>query len=142
LTIESGGAGEVSIVNRHSSFVNPIHPSLSTIWPAAAVAEREIFEMFGIPFAGNALEPLLLDEAFVGHPLRKDFVVPAQPTYIERLLEQRHTEGLIEALSEAVGAAPAQPSWMLRQAEASTSAEEGRAGATPTVATGSEVIDD
>jgi arginyl-tRNA synthetase len=41
-----------------------------------------------------------------------------------------------------VGAAPAQPSSMLRQAEASTSAEEGRAGATPTVATGSEVIDD
>jgi len=78
-----------------------IHPSLSTIWPAAAVAEREVFEMLGIPFAGNALEPLLLDEAFVGHPLRKDFEVPQQESYITKLLEQRHAEGLISALDEA-----------------------------------------
>jgi len=80
-----------------------IHPTLSTIWPAVAVAEREVFEMLGIPFAGNALEPLLLDEAFVGHPLRRGYAAPAPEPYIHKLLEQRHAAGVIEALRLAGG---------------------------------------
>nr|MDQ3024596.1 NADH-quinone oxidoreductase subunit C [bacterium] len=84
-----------------------VHPSLSTIWPAAAVAEREVFEMLGIPFAGNALEPLLLDEAFVGNPLRSDYEFTADESFGEKLLRQRHEQGLIKALTEAVEVAPA-----------------------------------
>ena len=53
----------------------PAHQSLSHVYPAAGLAEREIFEMLGLPFDGNEnLTPLLLDEQFPGNPLRKDFV--------------------------------------------------------------------
>ena len=56
----------------------PAHPTLSKVWPGAGVAEREIFEMLGLPFSGNDnLRPLLLDEQFIGNPLRLDFVAAA-----------------------------------------------------------------
>lgn len=95
------GAGQPGDEPEAGPVPQSIHPSLSTIWPAAAVAEREVFEMLGIPFAGNALEPLLLDEAFVGHPLRREFEVQQQASYVEKLLAQRHAEGLIGALEQA-----------------------------------------
>jgi NADH:ubiquinone oxidoreductase subunit C len=57
----------------------PAHPTLSKVWPGAGVAEREIFEMLGLPFSGNDnLRPLLLDEQFIGNPLRLDFVGSAR----------------------------------------------------------------
>jgi hypothetical protein len=75
------------------------HPSLSQIWPAAALAEREIFEMFGIPFSGHAdLCPLLLDEQFTGFPLRRDFVPPSRESFAARLLRDRHEAAMIDAL--------------------------------------------
>lgn len=59
-------------------------PSLTAVFPGAAWHERETFEMFGLEFAGFqdhsdlGLRPLLLPEGFVGHPLRKSFVLPAR----------------------------------------------------------------
>lgn len=59
-------------------------PSLTPVFPGAAWHERETFEMFGLEFSGFqdhsdlGLRPLLLPEGFVGHPLRKSFVLPAR----------------------------------------------------------------
>ena len=48
--------------------------SLAAMWKNAAWLEREIFDMFGVRFAGHPdLRRLFLDEGFEGHPLRKDF---------------------------------------------------------------------
>jgi NADH-quinone oxidoreductase subunit C len=48
----------------------------SGLWPIANWLEREVWDMFGIRFAGHPdLRRLLLYEEFVGHPLRKDYPV-------------------------------------------------------------------
>jgi NADH-quinone oxidoreductase subunit C len=49
-------------------------PSVTEIWPVAGWLEREVFDMYGVRFAGNPdLRRILTDYGFVGHPQRKDF---------------------------------------------------------------------
>lgn len=53
----------------------PVVASMTGLWDSANWMEREVYDMFGIEFAGHPnLKRILLDESFVGHPLRKDFV--------------------------------------------------------------------
>jgi NADH-quinone oxidoreductase subunit C len=55
---------------------DPVLPSAVPLWPIADWLEREVWDMFGIRFAGHPdLRRLLLYEEFVGHPLRKDYPV-------------------------------------------------------------------
>lgn len=49
-------------------------PTLTGRYGSARYMEREVHEMYGVRFAGNAdLRPILLYEGFEGHPLRKDY---------------------------------------------------------------------
>lgn len=53
--------------------VKPV-PSVTGIWPVAGWLEREVFDMYGVLFAGNTdLRRILTDYGFRGHPQRKDF---------------------------------------------------------------------
>jgi NADH-quinone oxidoreductase subunit C len=49
-------------------------PTVTTLWPVAGWLEREVFDLYGVTFAGNSdLRRILTDYGFEGHPLRKDF---------------------------------------------------------------------
>ena len=49
-------------------------PSVMELFPTACWYEREVWDMYGVFFAGNTdLRRILTDYGFDGHPLRKDF---------------------------------------------------------------------
>jgi len=53
---------------------DPEVPSVYALWNGADWPEREVFDLFGIRFAGHPdLRRLLLPDDFVDHPLRKDY---------------------------------------------------------------------
>ena len=61
------------IVKTSTDEASPV-PSVTTLWPVAGWLEREVFDMYGVVFAGNPdLRRILTDYGFEGHPFRKDF---------------------------------------------------------------------
>ena len=49
-------------------------PSITSVWPVAGWLEREVYDMYGVLFDGNAdLRRILTDYGFEGYPQRKDF---------------------------------------------------------------------
>ncbi len=54
----------------------PAMTSICSLWGSANWLEREVWDMFGIRFAGHPdLRRILLYEEFQGHPLRKDYPI-------------------------------------------------------------------
>jgi NADH-quinone oxidoreductase subunit C len=49
-------------------------PSVTGLWPVAGWLEREVYDLYGVIFAGNPdLRRILTDYGFEGFPMRKDF---------------------------------------------------------------------
>jgi len=59
------------------TFVNPPElelPSVYPLWKSADWLEREVFDMYGITFAGHPdLRRILMPEEFTAFPMRKDY---------------------------------------------------------------------
>jgi NADH-quinone oxidoreductase subunit C len=54
--------------------------SVIGVWPAADWFEREAWDMFGIVFRGHPnLVRILMEDDWVGHPLRKDYPIGGEP---------------------------------------------------------------
>lgn len=71
-------------------------PSVTGRYASARWAERECYDMFGIPFEGHPdLRRLLTDYGFEGHPLRKDFPLTG-------FTEVRYDEAVKRVVSEPV----------------------------------------
>ncbi len=50
-------------------------PTVSDIWRAAEFHEREVYDLMGIKFTNHPdMRRIFLEESWVGHPLRKDYV--------------------------------------------------------------------
>jgi NADH-quinone oxidoreductase subunit C len=51
-------------------------PTIASIWRGAGWPEREVYDLFGIPFDDHDdLRRLMMPEDWEGHPLRKDYPV-------------------------------------------------------------------
>jgi len=89
-------------------------PSLTPVWRSAEFQEREIFDLYGIQFAGHPdLRRILMWDEFEDHPMRKDYQEPDdyeyEPTPHDEVLDRakRHyasrpqsdgAEGIVEGL--------------------------------------------
>jgi len=73
--IESTTTGNNLVLKcRIDDHETPAIDSVSKIWPAADVNEREVYDLFGIRFNGHPdLRRIFLEDDWEGHPLRKDY---------------------------------------------------------------------
>jgi len=70
--------GEMVRVKAALDKEEPKIESAVDLWKSANVMERETWDLMGIVFTGHPdLKRILCPDDFAGHPLRKDFVVPA-----------------------------------------------------------------
>jgi NADH-quinone oxidoreductase subunit C len=66
--------GERLFVKALANDPDPELPSVVELWRGADWMEREVFDMYGVRFAGHPdLRRILMPHGFDGHPLRKDY---------------------------------------------------------------------
>ena len=55
---------------------DPVVPSVYSLWKGADWMEREVYDMYGVRFAGHPdLRRILMPEGFTSYPLRKDYAL-------------------------------------------------------------------
>jgi len=84
-------------------------PTVSKVWSTAAWHEREAWDLLGIRFEGHAdLRRILLEEEWVGHPLRKDYQMPGSWNNVP-LHGQPYSENPFPAEAAAPDQSPDRP---------------------------------
>ena len=74
-------------------------PTVTTVYPVAGWLEREVFDMYGVVFAGNPdLRRILTDYGFRGHPQRRDFPLTG---YVELRYSEEEKRVVYEPVSLA-----------------------------------------
>ena len=74
-----------------------VAPSVTELFSSANWAEREVWDMFGIYFAGHPdLRRLLTDYGFIGHPFRKDFPLSGK---VEMHYDEEHGRVMYEPVT-------------------------------------------
>jgi NADH-quinone oxidoreductase subunit C len=73
-------------------------PSLTPVWRGCEFQEREAYDLFGVRFTGHPdLRRILMWDEFRDHPLRKDYVPPAdyewEPTPHGEVLARAKAQG-------------------------------------------------
>ena len=76
LQIPGGGVVRVQVWLEDGQSVS----SVVAVWPTADWHEREAYDMMGIVFDGHPnLRRILMEDDWVGHPLRKDYPIGGEP---------------------------------------------------------------
>ena len=89
-------------------------PSLTPVWRSCDFQEREIFDLYGIVFAGHPdLRRILMWDEFKDHPMRKDYVAPDdyewEPTPHDEVLDRAKTHFTAPAAATAAPQPEAKP---------------------------------
>lgn len=66
-------------------------PTVSDVWQVANYFEREVYDLYGVTFTGHPdLRRIMTPQDWVGHPLRKDYVYPAEYHGVAHLRDGQH----------------------------------------------------
>lgn len=89
-------------------------PSLTPVWKSCDFQEREIYDLYGIVFAGHPdLRRLLMWDEFKDHPMRKDYVAPDdyewEPTPHDAVLARAKTHYPAQPVAGGADPAPGSP---------------------------------
>src|SRR5260221_7828261 len=76
LSLDTHGVVRLKVRVGDEDNPSPEAPSVTSVWPAANWYEREVFDLFGIRFAGHPdLTRIQMPDDWVGHPLRIDYLL-------------------------------------------------------------------
>jgi len=78
-------------VKARVSIDDAVIPSVVELFPGADFPEREVYDMFGVTFAGHSdLRRILMPEDYEGYPQRRDFPIGGEPVLFTHNEEQSY----------------------------------------------------